>query len=425
MARPGPPTRRRRAEADTILFIVTSFWAYGELMIALEFARRAQRGGYRPLFLAPPSHRDVLTRSGMAHTSLIPGSAKLNRVLLRDIEHVHRPALVILSDFMNFAFCERHYGLVRPDLDVFSGAVGTFDNFDWNRPFPMLDTYGFPAKHEGELSTEGFAFRLLPCPLNPPDSPTPSPSDDGIRYASIAPSEFPETSDCPRPARLPAGPVVLLTTATWQHTYAAYPRVHSFVEMSVALMEHLLRRVPDEATVVSVGPRLFFRDGGPENFVHVDQLPPDVFRAYLAHTDVFVSCNITSVTLHRVVLSGTSAVVLQNSYGVSGLPPGQLPFPLTDFTARQIKHAASLYPFRMFPVGWYHFLDSLMVDNAFTDAIQLRELFDVAGTSDTIADLIAGSDARYRLVENTLRYRDRLRGLSSPEDIVAHLIAQH
>ena len=43
----------------TVLFIVTSFWAYGELAIATEFARQMPGSGYRPLFLIPPSHRAI------------------------------------------------------------------------------------------------------------------------------------------------------------------------------------------------------------------------------------------------------------------------------------------------------------------------------------------------------------------------------
>ena len=74
--------------------------------------------GFRPLFLIPPSHRPLITATGLEHQLLIPGAGKINRILLQDIQLVHRPALVVLADFLNFDFCDRHYGLCRDDLRV-------------------------------------------------------------------------------------------------------------------------------------------------------------------------------------------------------------------------------------------------------------------------------------------------------------------
>ena len=154
--------------AKTVLFIVTSFWAFGELAIALEFAERMDGTGFRPLFLIPPTHRTQVAATGLDYQVMIPGAGKINRIQLADIQHTRQPALVVLADFLNYDFCERHYGLRRADLAVFDCPIGTFDDFSWGRPGAWLDTYGFQAKYQSDITLDGLSFRLRPCPLNNP-----------------------------------------------------------------------------------------------------------------------------------------------------------------------------------------------------------------------------------------------------------------
>src|SRR5258708_7175750 len=215
----------------TVLFIVTSFWAYGELAIATEFAGRMAGSGFRPLFLIPPTHREQVASAGLDHQVMIPGAGKINRIQLHDIQHVRRPALVVLADFLNFDFCDRHYGLRRDDLSVFDCPIGTFDDFSWGRAGAWLDTYGFKAKYEGDITLDGLSFRLRPCPLNNPLSEV---ADPGVYpyplLENVADVASTERAAVRRELGLTAGrPVVLVTGASWQRIHAGYPRVPAVV----------------------------------------------------------------------------------------------------------------------------------------------------------------------------------------------------
>ncbi len=411
------------APPRTVLFIVTSFWAYGELAIATEFAGRMAGTGFRPLFLIPPTHRKQVAAAGLDHQVLIPGAGKINRIQLQDIQHARRPALVVLADFMNFEFCDRHYGLHRSDLSVFDCPIGTFDDFAWGRPGAWLDTFGFRAKFEGDITLDGLSFRLRPCPLNNPldDSGEPGvypyPLLEDVTNVCLA-----ERARVRRELGLGRDrPVVLVTGATWQRTHAAYPRVTEFVNASHAMLERLLSELLPHADVLAVGPRLVFPDRTPAGFHPLGPVEPERFARLIQAVDLHLSSNIISVSLHRLALRGIPSVVLMSSlHKRSGELRWELPVapPLTEFAQRVIDGVDYLYPCRMFPVGWYRFLDSLLAGNPFSDVIVAAETFDEEAALAAIVPLLGAGPERDRLALAREAYLEALRKLPEVDSIL-------
>lgn len=411
----------------TVLFIVTSFWAYGELAIAAEFAARMAGGDLRPLFLVPPTHRAQVAAAGLDHQVLIPGAGKINRIQLCDIAHVHRPALVVLADFLNFDFCEPHYGLTRADLSVFDCPIGTFDDFAWGRDGAWMDTYGFPAKYQGEISVAGLDFRLRPCPLNDPLAET---GPDVHPYALLQ-----DTTDLPAGERdavrrelgvRRGRPVVLVTGATWQRMHAAYPRVTGFVEACHTMLERLLERLLEHADVVAVGPRLVFRERAPDGFHALGPLPPDRFAGLLQSVQAHVSNNVVSVSTHRLALRGVPSVVLGSSlHKRAGRLRWQRPDPpeLTDFARKVVDGVGDLYPCSMFPVGWFHFLRSLLAGNPFADLLAQVETFDEDGALEATLPLLEDGPERRALALARESYLETLRKLPDVETILHEVAA--
>jgi hypothetical protein len=415
-----------------VLFIVTSFWAYGELAIATEFARRMAGTGFRPLFFIPPAHRTLIAESGLDHQVMIPGAGKINRIQLKDIQHVHRPALVVLADFMNFDFCNHRYGLRRADLSVFDCPIGTFDDFAWGRPGAWLDTYGFKAKYEGDITVDGLSFRLRPCPLNNPL--------DGDSPEVVGPEVHPyqlleDMADVPTTARAEVRrelgltgdrPVVLVTGAAWQQTHAAYPRVTAFVRAWHLMLEQLLWTLLRHADVLAVGPQLVFHDRLPDGFHQLGTMSPERFRRLIQAVDLHISNNIVSVSLHRLALGGIPSVALMSSLHKRD---GQLRWssqpavPVLSESARRVVDGVDyLYPCRMFPVGWFQFLRSLLDGNPFSDLVPQVEMFDEEAALATIVPMLGDGPERSRLAQARETYLAALRKL--PEvDTILHRVA--
>jgi hypothetical protein len=393
----------------TIGFIVTSYWAFGELLIAQYFARQVAAAGYTPYFIIPPTHEKVLKESGYKYTLLFPKMAKINRILLQDFQHRYRPGLVILSDFINFHFCEKHYGLTREDLDIFEGRLGTFDNFHWKLEKREMDTYGFRAREVSNVDIDNYGFRLLPCPIV---NPAPDRPEIGEYYYPLNEDyiEYDETSKKKLRTELSLPldkPIGLVTSAAWQSTYRQYPHVKTFVRKSGNTFMDILKTTFKNGVIIYVGKNPGFESNNGARFIHFDRLNPLEFEKYAMASDIYISKNVSSTTLARFSLSGLPTAVLINSkQTVDGL----------DKSAH--------YPFRMFPVGWFKFLKPVLKDNPYARLVNEMEIFDERETVEKLKSLIHKKTTREECKNRALRFRKRLAPLMKPGEIVETLIGR-
>jgi hypothetical protein len=76
------------------------------------------------------------------------------------------------------------------------------------------------------------------------------------------------------------------------------------------------------------------------------------------------------------------------------------------------------YPFRMFPVGWFKFLDPVLKDNPYGKLAKELELFDVPGTVQRLKDLVHDKPLRQECRRQALEYRKSLETLRKPHEIL-------
>lgn len=409
-----------------ILFIVTSFWAYGEITIACEFALRVKNAGYKPYFLIPPSHDNIIKRYGFNYTTLIPRHGKINRILLADLEHRLNPQLIILADFLNYNFCERHYGLTPEDLSIFSGKLGTFDNFDWAITSNKMDTYGFKAKKFGEIDIRRYGFSLCPCPIVNPKNGI---RENTYHYSltnNLLPYKEDATDKWKQKLGLPTNKkLILFTHATWQESYKQYPDVDAFVKASNKVFYYVMKQLAKDHTVLCIGAKGYFSQLEEDEIMYKEPLLPEIFDQHLLATDLFISRNIVSTSLARAVLSGIPSVNFENSIYFSKKRPlsmEKIPFELTGYTKNIIGKLDRSYPYRMFPVGWYKFLSPVIKNNPYVNTFISIEQFDTITAVETINRLVENQSIRDSLKQKTLEYRDMISELPNVEKIIEDLI---
>ena len=411
-----------------ILFIVTSFWAYGEVTIACEFATRVRAAGYRPHFLIPPTHEKIIKRYGFSFTTLIPRNGKVNKILMKDLESRYHPSLVVLADFLNYNFCENHYGLTSQDLNIFSGKLGTFDNFDWVITGKQMDTYGFKAEKFGEIDIRKYGFSLSPCPVINPEDGT---REETYHYAltkDTLPYDPARTQEWKGKLGLPTNKkLILFTYATWQESYKQYPDVIAFVQANNAVFHNLIEQLAKDHTVLCVGPQGYFSERTKGNFIHKSQLMPEVFDKYLLATDLFISRNYVATSLARAVLSGIPSVNFENSLYFSEKKPfdaKKLPFELTPFAAQELEKLERSYPYRMFPVGWFKFLAPVLKKNPYLKTFIRLEQFNVNDALEKMQEALESKNAKERLLQNVAQYKELLNKLPDVGTIVHQLIEE-
>lgn len=342
----------------------------------------------------PPSHAEAVASRGVPFVTLVPNARKLNLMLLHEMEQLYRPEAVVLSDFLNFSFAERHYGLRTEDLDVFSGGISAFDIYDFAATEGRVDTYGFYAKNMRGLTLDRYERLLQPCPVIPP-----SPSSEGRAYRYPLFAETPEHSVLADRERardelgLPRGSkVILVTSALWQTTFRANTDVLPFIRACRAATDRLLASVSDRATVISVGAAGAGTLAPIPGLRHYDHLPAREFERVVTACNVLVANNYISTSMAKMVLRGVPTLLLQSSVMKRpGTAPrwfghGERPLPA------ELDGVERAYPFRMFPVGWHAFLRSVVHANPFYRIMRHAELFDADEGRAALTDMLGGAD---------------------------------
>ncbi|MDU1349841.1 DUF6365 family protein [uncultured Clostridium sp.] len=326
----------------------------------------------------------------------------------------------MLSDFLNYNFCERHYVLVAEDLKIFSGKLGTFDNFDWTFKKRQMDTYGFPASIASKIDISQYGFKLIPCPIgnylnhNEPNKYYYSLMEASLQYNENAKSKYRKKLGLPE-----NGAIILVTSATWQETYKHYPNVVDFINASNKCFEKVLEKISENSLIIYVGSKhLINIDLDKTNIKFINNIPPKTFDEYVLACDVFISRNITSTTLAKIAISGIPTLVLKNSLRINKDNQFDERFKLTNFVANAIKDCKEIYPYRMFPVGWFSFLEPILLNNPYMDIVVEEELFDINSILNKIDKLINNNKYREELRIKANEYRKGLDKLDKPEKIL-------
>lgn len=407
------------------LFIVTSYWAYGELAIACEFAKRLNHTGVKVHFLVPPTHQKTMQSWGFCFTTFFVRSRVLNVILLKDIEIRLRPRVVILADFLNYNFCEAHYGLTYEDLKIFSGRIGTFDDFDWVKTKDFMDTYGFKAKRFAEIDIRKYGFSLCPCPIV---NPIGAERENTICYR-LTDKKLPycinKTDMYKRKLSIPVGrKLIIYTNAVWQDNYKKYKDVREFVEVNQMLFWHLIENLAKEYTILCIGKESFYRKQN-DNIIFIDSVSPDIFDQYLLAADLFLSRNIVSTSLARAVLSGIPCVCIQNSvhFKRDAKYESDLVMSLkNEFVKEQLSKLQRSYKYRMFPVGWYYFLQNICDNNPYFETFYQVEQYDIEQTMNTILSLLESKTTYDRLRMKLEKYEIILNHLPHIDEITECLL---
>lgn len=397
-----------------IVFVVTSFWAYGELLIAKEFADKIADEN-EILFLIPPTHKKSIGNRYRIVT-LVPKSRKINQILLTEIKMSFNPDLVILSDFLNYAFADRHYGLLREDLDILECKIATFDNFDWKLNRSCMDTYGFKSDIPKKISIDDYGPRIIPCPLGNPEIKKMgeyrfSLFTDNIQIDLSKEKEklkrklLPSNYDCKLP-------VILISNATWQDKYVDNRSVKEFIEFSNRQFEKLILILAKKYTIICIGEeKSVFK--GVENILMLRSVPADVFNDYAKLSDAYIGLNATSTSMIKICLGGTPCINIINS--IAGKISDEL---------NNENIYVKAYKFCMFPVGWYSFLKRLIRDNEYFDLITFCELFKLEETLNTIYDLVENKKTRDSFNDNLRHFQSKVRGLPDPSVIIKDIVGR-
>ena len=414
-----------------IIFVSLGTIAFGETIIALQFARRLPVERFACHFIVAP-HNKVLLEKDVAftHTVLQPNESFFNKLRVYEAFNSHGTDLVVLSDYLTLAFSISEFGITLDLLRESCQSVISFDCYEWDSTDYVLDFL------DGREKPIPIRFShldgvLRPCPLNRPQSAGPG----QLCYAfldpelTVQPAALATTS---KGKSLPDGTgmipnerVVFSTVAPWEQIQQKKNRGWGFPQLVVDLIQEALMAVERTIHWVRVGegmPRMVRREGS-LTIHQFPALPPPAFDALLSSADLLLTTNVAATTLAKRVLFGGSALLLSNSvYAMAAaeLSSTSLGFSISNTMKKRLTGCYPIRPFRMFPLGWRWFLEPVLDDSPYLETFVEAEILDYQAVIHAIEKGI--NNVADHLLAGQKRYRKQLAHLPKPEECINHFL---
>lgn len=354
------------------LFLIANASGFGEINVGLGLAREPAARGDRVEFLAPRDAAVLLGATPFRHRPLDEWFWDLGRrlpALLRD----ERFESVVLVDVTSVLLAFQSLCADTAFLERLPVPVVALDFWDLRRAGAEWDlgseTWPLP------LEAARMERRLVPAPLAAPDT-------EGAFDALPRVAEDPDARRRERTA-LGLGQdarVVLFTSSRFQQPELQVRKAgQRLARLLPRLIAERLDALGPRVHVVHVGPAAFDdwqRWGG--RYHWTGQVDAARFHALLRAADLMLSFNTTGTTTMAAVAAGLPVAAGMNSRrlrtadeaaAVMGDEPGPR-------VAKWLAEVVPLYPFHVWGLGLFDFLQPVLRGNPYLDGVRLLEILD-------------------------------------------------
>ena len=387
--------------------------SWGRAAIALNVAHSLSRRGDSVHLVLNRAAAPVAHDSGIGYTLVDEYSPSY----VTDVVRSFRPTHVIHSDVFSTAnFLWRTGVAYEETLGQTSSVSWTVDVWDSDRTGALVDVGAETvnlarAPGAADLMREHSSRTLIPVPFARTEPAA-------GRFCAL-----PEVRNADAGSRngKRAYRRVMFCTAPWQTGASSTP----MRRLSAGLLELLslyLSRADSEIRLVHVGPR----QSELESFLGRrcswrGRCRPHELDQMLSDTDLFISANIAATTIPLAMLHRVPVLVIENSFEFrhshefDANPRLRLSAEARHILARTLP----IWPFRIWPLGYFRFLEPVMEDNPYRHALETVEMFDEDGAIAAIRRLVNPGPTRDDAVGRQAAYLESIRTLPTPGDLIA------
>lgn len=398
------------------LFIALSTKGYGETILGLRVAQDLHKSGNECFFLIHDSATSLLSETPFLHVKTSDHTLGLLKLTLLSSIKKLNPDSIILSDYFTADLAFSRENIEPSFFKNFDFPVGAIDTWDLQRSGTEIDVFGSERRVFQDWSAY-LDYRLIPAPIAKPYS-------DAAYYCCL-----PEPINVPKKVSQhvrrdlgisPDERLVLFCTAAWQHASFNSEHANRLARLLPHLISQYIEQLGPQVHLVHVGPTCFSLELG-DRYHWLPAVPPGQFEMLLAGTDFLLSANASSTTIAQALVSGIPSMVLMNSQTISSLENLQSSStePLSDVLIAWVKKAAPIYPFYMWPIGYYDFLCPLLDDNPYCDVVPMLEIFREKAIVELMQSILFDEHSRELRIESQLRYVNKLRRLPSASSLIS------
>jgi Family of unknown function (DUF6365) len=171
---------------------------------------------------------------------------------------------------------------------------------------------------------------------------------------------------------------------------------------------------------VHVGPEpLKLRDAD-SRYIWMPSLSPENFDRLLGSVDLFLSANISATTIGRAIAAGVPVLVVQNSCRADTVEGAEewIGRAVSEHLKAWLHRSVPLYPFSLWPLGYWQFLKPLLQDNPYREALEVVELTDEAQCIEQCRLLLFDAAARDRTLGRHAAYASKARSLPTAAEVI-------
>jgi len=398
--------------------------SWGRTVMAIKIGDDLRRNGYDIHFVIHRAASVLFESSGLEVDVVDDHLGGLLQLYVDHIIEATNPCSIILCDF----FSNANYLLRR----------GIHPSFLWDHGIPViaLDTWDFSktgstidvgrGKSE-ELALNGRSDvmdlfgrlhgRLVPAPL--------SPCNRNSTVFNCLPDVTPASKqqlEVSRNKIRASGRQkhILFCTAKWQQANYRDPDSARLADALPRLLVRYVKSLGSDVQLIHVGPSRLEMLGELEGrYRWIGQMASNEFDLLLASVDLLLSANISATVLSKAFLVGTPSIVIQNSVDAATVDDvvHQINFLMPDIES-WLKATLPLFPFRLWPLGYYRFLEPLLRNNPFCDACPTVELLDEKNFTRVCGDLLFNEDSRQSHIDCQQEYVTEVRALPSAARLI-------
>lgn len=384
----------------------------GDITIAAEIFRQGNGIHFELCFLNHPEKAVYMRSLGFSAIGLEHKDPKDNKKEFERILREYKPDILLCADVFTMDYAESWTGINLEYLKTLGLPIGSTDPYEWESTDYQWDTIvGIPIIMKRALM-QGCDFILRPCPLN---RPVPSEENVGVcrLFSSLERKPVMGFETWRQKLGIPKGnKVIVYVTSNWEYkSLYKLDRIDRFIKwMPKILFKYLsLTKVP--ISLVQIGP--FKPDISlPDRIQYIyfnnmrDQA--SLYLDTLFHADLLLGTNAVSTTLSTAVYYQTPAVVLQNFRHMSFERMGPVLKKMPQWYQEMADDVVKCDPFRLFPWGWYDFLEPILKENPYCDTFVTAPVFEPKKAVHTLKNYLLDNDKIEDLKEKQSSYIDRL-----------------
>ncbi len=403
------------------LFLALGRLGWGEASLGINIAEKLKQQGDEVIFVIHKFVEPLLSDNSFYYETIDDSTGPFFQIWLDEFIENKKIDSIVLCDFFTTNASLEVYGINPNFLLQYSFPSIVIDTWDYFYSGNVLDF----AHTENIIIPkwiESVQLRLVPSPFARPDN------REGV-FACYPLPQLPTTKKLNRLKQDLSIPedhkLILYCSADWQQTYYKNEHCLRLSKLLPKLLTYYFNQLETNVHIIHVGPKLDTFDAIESKRYHwLGKLEARRFESLFNDIDLFLSVNISARSIAHSIVNHVPVLVLKNSfmlYHTDELESSLL-HNLEGSVLQWLKIALPLYPFYMWPLGFYSFLNPVMKDNPYLDAIKTVEILDQNNILQSINDLLFDQTQYNIMRNNQQKYIEILDGLPSPVDFINNLI---